>query len=313
MAILFLLSDWDAAPWVRRLRKILPHQEIRTSLDEGPLDDIDYALVWKPPPGQLRKLPNLKVIFSLGAGVDHVFEDPDLPDVPVVRVIDENLTMRMSEYVLLHVLMHHRKQRAYDELQNNKDWKEYPQAAACEVRVGILGLGTLGQDAACKLKVLGFQVAGWSRSKKQLDGITCFCGEDGLDTFLGTTDILVCLLPLTPQTKGILNRDLFKRLARNGPLKAPVLINAGRGGLQIETDILECLENGDLGAATLDVFETEPLPKTNPLWNHPKVTVTPHNASVSHPDSICRNIVDQITAFESGAPLRNIVDPKQGY
>ncbi|MBZ0215402.1 MAG: glyoxylate/hydroxypyruvate reductase A [Fimbriimonadaceae bacterium] len=313
MAILILLSDWDVTPWVRRLQNIMPEQDVRTSLSDGPVEDIDYALVWKSPPGQLKQLPNLKIVFSLGAGVDHVFADPDLPDVPVVRMIDNDLTMRMSEYVVLHVLMHHRKQRAYDRLQQNKEWREYSQAAANEVRVGILGLGTLGQDAARKLQILGFKVSGWSRSPKNIDGITCFSGPDGLNDFLGATDILVCLLPLTAQTKGILNGDLFRRLAHTGPLEAPVLINAGRGGLQVEADILECLESGELGAATLDVFETEPLPKTSPLWNHPRVTVTPHNASVSDPDAICRNILEQITAYESGAPLKNVVDPKQGY
>ncbi len=312
MAILIQASDWDVKLWVRWMQKHIPDRDIRSSLDEGALEEIDYALVWKPPPGLLARLPNLQVIFSLGAGVDHVFADPGLPDVPVVRVIDDDLTMRMSEYVVLHVLMHHRKQRAYDELQRNREWKEFPQVAASDLRVGILGLGMLGADAARKLQFLGFRVAGWSRSPKSMEGVTCYFGESELEAFLGQTDILVCLLPLTPQTKGILNRSFFEKLAQDGPLKGPVLINAGRGGLQVETDILDCLEDGTLKTVTLDVFETEPLPEKSPLWTHPQVTVTPHNASVSDPGALCRNIVTQIAAFESGKPLKNIVNPALG-
>lgn len=313
MAVLILVSDWDIDSWVQRMQTLMPGKDIRTSLDDGPVEDIDYALVWKPPAGQLKKLPNLKVIFSLGAGVDHVFADPDLPGVPVVRVIDDDLTMRMSEYVVLHVLLHHRKQRAYDALQRNKVWREFSQSAAHEVSVGILGLGTLGQDAARKLQILGFKVSGWSRSQKEMENIDCFSGSDGLNDFLEKTDILVCLLPLTPDTMGILNADLFRRLSHTGPLNAPILINVGRGGHQVEADILDCLDDGTLGAVTLDVFETEPLPETSPLWDHPNVTITPHNASSSHPNAICRNVADQIKAFESGTPLKNVVDPDRGY
>jgi glyoxylate/hydroxypyruvate reductase A len=220
----------------------------------------------------------------------------------------------MSEYVVLHCLMHLRRQRSYDEQQRRKIWLDDRfQPGAHHVRVGIMGLGVLGQDAARKLRVMGFDVAGWSRSPRRVEGIETFSGADGLDAFLARTDILVCLLPLTEDTRGILNGSVFRRLARDGRLGGPVVINAGRGGLQVEADILAALDDGTLRAATLDVFETEPLPPDSPLWTHPAVTVTPHNAAMSDPESIAEQIVEQIERFEAGEPLRNVVDPRAGY
>jgi glyoxylate/hydroxypyruvate reductase A len=254
------------------------------------------------------------VLFSLGAGVDHLIGDPLLPKVPLVRVVDADLTARMSEYVVLHCLMHLRRQRRHDEQQRRKIWfDDRFQPGAHEVRVGIMGLGVLGQDAARKLKVMGFDVAAWSRSPREVEGVQSFSGESGLTPFLARTDILVCLLPLTEATRGILNRSLFERLARDGKLGGPILINAGRGGLQVEADILAALEDGTLHAATLDVFETEPLPAHSPLWTHPAVTVTPHNAAMSNPDSIAEQIAEQVGAFERGEKLKNVVDPRLQY
>ena len=176
-----------------------------------------------------------------------------------------------------------------------------------------MGLGVLGADAARKLRQVGFDVAGWSRTPKALPGIACFAGEDGLGAFSARTDILVCLLPLTPDTRGILNADLFRQLARDGRFGGPILLNAGRGGLQNEADILACLEDGTLKAATLDVFETEPLPADSPLWHHPRVTVTPHNSAISDPAEVAAYVVAQIKAFESGAAPINVVDRSRRY
>jgi glyoxylate/hydroxypyruvate reductase A len=181
------------------------------------------------------------------------------------------------------------------------------------VRVGVLGLGVLGRDAAAKLAAMGFDVAGWSRTPKPDAGVPAFHGEEGLGAFLARTDILVCLLPLTDETRGFLNRGLFGRLARDGRLGGPVLINAGRGGQQVEADILACLDDGTLHAATLDVFETEPLPADSALWAHPAVTVTPHNAAMSDPETIGRLVAEQIRRFEAGEPLRDVVDRRLGY
>ncbi len=313
MSLALLINDWDVAAWQKSLAQLAPDRAFQTAPDITCPEDVRYALSWKPTPGQMAQMPNLEIVFSLGAGVDHIFGDNQLPNVPVVRVIDPDLSVRMSEYIVLHVLIHHRKQRVYDAFQADGKWKEISQAAASAMRVGVMGLGILGIDAALKLKNLGFQVNGWSRTAKNLDEINCYSDADGLEEFLNQTDILVCLLPHTPATDGILNFKLFEKLSHDGPLGKPVLINAGRGGLQREADILSALENGVLGAATLDVFETEPLEASSPFWTHPDITITPHNASASDPDTILKNVLRQIEIFEAGGTMANIVDPVQGY
>jgi len=209
--------------------------------------------------------------------------------------------------------MHHRQQLDLRDNQSRRLWQPKAQWAAGAVTVGVMGLGTLGRDAAEVLRRIGFRVIGWSNSDKRIDGVECFCGRDGLAPFLARTHILVCLLPLTAQTRHILDRKLFEKLARNSPLGAPVLINAGRGGLQVESDIVSCLDDGTLLAATLDVFETEPLPATSPLWTHPRVVITPHNAADTDPDAISAYVAEQIARFEAGEPLRNVVDIARGY
>jgi glyoxylate/hydroxypyruvate reductase A len=239
--------------------------------------------------------------------------DSSLPKVPLVRVAVGDLTHRMTEYVVLHVLMHHRQELYLRASQREKRWAPRFQWPASAISVGIMGLGTLGTDAAGALRRLRFNVAGWSSSPKSIDGIECFHGKGGLDAFLRRTDILVCLLPLTPETRDILNRDLFTRLNRTGPMGAPVLINAGRGGLQNEADILACLDDGTLGSASLDVYAKEPLPPESPFWTHPKVVLTPHNAADTDPDEISRYVARQIARFEAGARLENVVDPARGY
>jgi glyoxylate/hydroxypyruvate reductase A len=233
--------------------------------------------------------------------------------VPLVRVAVGDLTHRMTEYVALHVLMHHRQELYLRASQREKIWAPKFQWPAGAISVGILGLGTLGSDAAAVLKRIGFRVAGWSSSAKTIDGVECFHGKSQLDAFLRRTDILVCLLPLTAQTRQILNRDLFAKLNRSGPIGAPVVINAGRGGLQNEADILACLDDGTLGAVSLDVYATEPLPPGSPFWSHPKVVLTPHNAADTDPDEISRYVARQLARFEAGERLENVVDPGRGY
>lgn len=314
MAFLYFLDDWDHEVWMREMQHLDTSLDLRLWPDSGRIEDIDYALVWKPPPGELKKLPNLKAIFSLGAGVDHIYTDTDLPeDVPIVRVVDPNLTMRMSEYVMLHVLWHHRRQRIYEHFQTEAKWHGLKQPAASETRIGVMGLGELGIDAATKLRMMGFRVAGWSQSRKKLDGIDSFRGRGELKAFLNRTDILVCLLPLTDGTRGLLNAELFRELAKDGHGDGPVLINAGRGELQVEDDILTALDNGDLYAATLDVFQREPLPASSALWSHPRVTVTPHNSAVSDPRAINGYILRQIKRHRTGEPLDNVIDRDKGY
>jgi glyoxylate/hydroxypyruvate reductase A len=253
------------------------------------------------------------VIFNLGAGVDALMADSSLPKVPLVRVAVGDLTSRMTEYVVLHALMHHRQEPYLRASQREKRWEPKFQWPANAISVGIMGLGTLGADAAEALRLIGFRVAGWSRSQKQIESIECFHGGAQIEAFLQRTDILVCLLPLTSDTRHILNRELFAKLNRNSPLGAPVLINAGRGGLQNEADILGCLDDGTLGAASLDVFANEPLAADSPFWTHPKVVLTPHNAADTDPDEISKYVARQIERFEAGGALENVVDPTRGY
>ena len=275
--------------------------------------EVHYAAVWKPGHGDLAAFPNLRVIFNLGAGVDALMADSSLPKVPLVRVAVGDLTHRMTEYVVLHVLMHHRQELYLRASQREKRWEPKFQWPANAISVGIMGLGTLGADAAEALRLIGFRVAGWSRSQKRIEGIECFHGGAQIEAFLQRTDILVCLLPLTSDTRHILNRELFAKLNRNSPLGAPVLINAGRGGLQNEADILQCLDNGTLGAASLDVFANEPLAADSPFWTHSKVVLTPHNAADTDPDEISKYVARQIERFEAGGALENVVDPTRGY
>ncbi|KZE36235.1 glyoxylate/hydroxypyruvate reductase A [Chelatococcus daeguensis] len=314
MTILVALTGWHVDSWVERLERLLPGRRVVRLGDAYDPAAVTYAVAWKHPPGAFRGLPNLKAIFSLGAGVDHLMGDPDLPDVPITRVVDDDLTNRMSEYVVLHCLMHLRQQRRYDAQQRAHMWEDdRHQPAARDVRVGVMGLGVLGQDAARKLAVMGFDVAGWSRTPKDCPGLQVFTGEAERAAFLARTDILVLLLPLTPETRGIADYALFGGLARGGRLGGPVFVNAGRGGLQVEEDILRALDDGTLMAASLDVFETEPLPDSSRFWDHPSVIVTPHNAAMSDPDSIIRLVARQIARFEAGEPLEHLVDRQRGY
>jgi glyoxylate/hydroxypyruvate reductase A len=315
MALLYLIPTWPTEVWTRSMRRQAPDIDIRIWPDEiGNPEDIAYAVAWLPPANVLRSLPNLKVIFSLGAGVDGILKDATLPDgVPVARVIDADLTMRMSEYVVMHVLLHHRQQRRIDDNQRRWVWDCFPTHAASALTVGIMGLGVMGSDCARKLAMMGFKVVGWSRTRKSVAGTDCFAGPAELDPFLERTDILVCLLPHTPETTGIINRDLIARLSRRGPFGAPILINAGRGKQQVESDILAALDSGALHGASLDVFETEPLPADSPFWDHPKVRVSPHAAADSDPDAVTAYVLGQIRRHQKGLPVENIVDRKRGY
>lgn len=314
MAILVAVEGWDVPSWVERFQNLFPERRIVT-LDE-PFDrrEVNYAVSWKHPYGALSGLPNLAAIFSLGAGVDHIVADPRLPPVPIVRVVDKDLTNRMSEYVVLHALAHLRQLPRYIAQQRDGVWEDDRfQPAAGDVRVGVMGLGRLGEDAARKLGAMGFRVLGWSRTHKAIEGVETHAGADGLDAFLARTDILVALLPLTEATRGVLNAELFAKLAQDGLLGGPILVNAGRGGLQVEADVVSALDAGRLKAASLDVFNEEPLPADSPLWSHPRVIVTPHNAAMSHPETIGRLIADQIRHAESGGALTNVVDVGVGY
>ena len=309
MALLFK-SDADRAElWVPAIRARLPEMEVRVWPDLGDPDEIEYTLIWKPPAGMLAGFKNLKAIFSLGAGIDHLASDPKLPpQVPVVRMVERGLTSGMTEYVVMQTLFHHRRMLDYRDQQACETWKILPFVPAWKRRVGIMGLGVLGSDAAEKLATLRLDVAGWSRSPKALDGIDCYHGSEGLEDFLARTEILVCLVPLTDETRGILNADTFAKLPAGA-----CIINAGRGGHLVEEDLLAALESGHIDSASLDVFHDEPLPAGHPFWQHPRVVVTPHVASITVPETAIESLAANVERMEAGLPLENVVDFKRGY
>lgn len=309
MALLFK-SDIDRGDaWQRYLRALAPDLDLREWPEIGDPADIEYALVWQPRKGELRTYPNLKVIFSIGAGIDHLSSDPELPkDVPVVRMVEPGLTAGMVEYVVMSVLYHHRFMLDYAERRRRRNWGEIEQVPAAERRVGILGLGVLGSAVAEKLIGFGFPVAGWSRRPKDLPGVEVFHGADGFHPFLNRTDALICLLPITKETENLLDATVFDALPRGA-----VFISVGRGRVVVEEDLLAALESGQLGGATLDVFREEPLPPDSPFWDHPRVFMTPHIASMTVAKTACEAVIENIRRFEAGQPLKYVVDMKKGY
>jgi glyoxylate/hydroxypyruvate reductase len=310
--IVFMSSVWDPKIWTEHMRALDPGLDIRSyPFETGQPGDIRYAVVWRPTHGALKTFPNLRCVFALGAGVDAIVNDPDYPrHVPLSRMIDDTLTQAMTEYVVFHVLYNHRRQRDFEALQRLQKWRYLSVRRAQDVRVGIMGLGVLGQDAARALAPLGYQLAGWSQSQKTVPGVESFAGPAGLGPFLQRTDILVCLLPLTPETRGILNRANLSQLP-----KGASLVNAARGGHMVPGDVLALLDEGHLSGASLDVFEPEPLPPENPFWTHRQVTVTPHAAAATDPRAIARHIVSTIEGIERGeAPsARHLVNLAKGY
>lgn len=272
--------------------------------------DIAYAVSFRPPPGLLKTLPNLKAVFSLGAGVDGFLIDPNFPkDIPLIRFVDESLSGEMAQFAVLHVLMQHRTVSFFAAAQAERKWRQrmLPRATR-DTRVGILGLGEIGTVCAEKLRDLGFAVSGWSRTRKTVDGVKSYAGAGELDAFLGQCDFLVCVLPLTPDTRHILNAGTFAKLP-----KGAYVINIARGGHVNEPDLIAALDSGHLSGATLDVFETEPLPESSPIWKHPRIIATPHVAAITSPLAATRSIVAGIAAIERGEAPKNIVDMTRGY
>ena len=277
------------------------------------LGEVVYAVVWGPEPGLLARCGNLKAIFSVGAGVDHLFSDSELPDLPIVRFVDRSLTGPMVEWVVLQVLMHLRHQRQYDAMQRARQWQQLPQHDPRDLTIGIMGFGELGQASAAVLKQFGFPIHSWSQSPKNVEGVVSFHGNAQLNAFLADVDILISLLPLTAETIGIINAELIDGLSRKGPFGAPVLINAGRGGSQVEADILKALQDGRLHGASLDVFETEPLPTDSPLWGQENLFITPHSAALSDGDALAAHVAQQIARHQKGEDLQYLVKRQQGY
>lgn len=309
--LLLHLSDVDEAAWARRYAEALPGVTVVRQSEAFDPAAVDYIFVWKPKPKAFDGLGNLKAVLSLGAGVDALLKHPALPDRPIVRFVDADLTQRMTDYVVAQVTFHQRLGTRFKRDQAARRWTQLYPPAASETTVGVMGLGELGSDAVEKLKTLGFAVIGWSRSLKTIAGVETFSG-DQLDTFFGKTDILVCLLPLTPDTTGILNYGLFQKLRRKLD-GGPVIVNAARGGHQVEADIVKALGDGTLGAASLDVFQVEPLPAESPLWALDNAYLTPHIAAISNIDAGVRYFSRIIREHEAGGLLPNVVDRGRGY
>ena len=310
MAFLFLCDGEDPAAWQAALQAELPDLDFRTWPDaEGNVDEIDIALAWQPPSGLLATFPRLKAILSLGAGVEHVLRDGNLPaGVPLARLIDPGLRAGMIEFVTMEVLRYHRREPEYRAQQAAREWRLLPQTLPGRRRIGILGLGYLGRACAEALRDLGFSVASWSRSRKSVEGVESLVGEDGLFRLLERSEILICLLPLTPETEDILDATTLGALPAGA-----VLINAARGAHLVDQDLLHALDSEQLSYATLDVFREEPLPPDHPFWAHPRITLFPHAAAWSLPESGAAVIAENIRRALTGQSLIGQVDLNRGY
>ncbi len=310
MAILLSTKASTMQDWRAALLAIDPELDVRLFPDAGAPEEIEAAVVWTSHDmAELRRYPNLKLVVSMGAGVDHLLRPPGPPPgVPVARLVDVRLTQAMSEWVLLNVLRFHRQDPEYRRQQRERVWEELDAPDTQQRRIGFLGLGALGSDAARKLLSLGFPVLGWSRRPKSVAGVHAFHGEEGLAQMLRRTDILVCLLPLTPATRGIINARHLSLLPRGS-----YVINGARGGHVVDADLLAALDSGQVAGAALDVFDPEPLPPEHPYWGNAKVVMTPHAASITIPSSVAPQVVDNIRRMREGRALINLVDFSAGY
>jgi glyoxylate/hydroxypyruvate reductase A len=308
-ALLFSSRLDDPVAWSAALKAEMRELEVRVSPDLGDPVDIETALVWKAPPGELASLPNLRLITNLGAGVDPILADATIPPhIPVARLGDEVMAQMMAQFVTMCVLRHYRDLGRYERQHREAHWHYALPRTSYEVPVGIMGIGLLGGTAARMLASIGFRVAGWGRSPRTIEGIETYHGSEGLAPFLARTEILVCLLPLTHETRHIVNRDALYALPRGAKL-----INCGRGGTVDEAALLAALQDGQIAEATLDVFETEPLPDTHPFWRMDQVLVLPHIASIAVPEIAARDVVENIRRLRQRLPLLNIVDRARGY
>jgi glyoxylate/hydroxypyruvate reductase A len=307
---LVFYSDFDDfSIWKNALQRFLPDMEVLHSSEIGDPSSVHFALVWKPPEGFFVGMKNLRLIVNLGAGVDSLVGRKDLPqNVPITRISDPQMARMMAGYVLFATLRYARDIPYFEKAQRQGKWAYSHPRSPEDIRVAVLGLGQLGSLAARELQRQGFRVSGWSRNGTEIEGVNCFSGMQTLDTVLSEADILVVMLPLTTATYGLLSRERLLRL----PPGAAV-INVARGGLIDQGALTELLQSGHLGGATLDVFEREPLPSDDPLWDMKNVLITPHLASVAIPSSAARQIAENIGRASRGEPLDNLIDLSRGY
>ena len=309
MVLSLICPTKDPAPWVAAIKAIAPDIDLRLWPDDDDKADVSFTLVWAQPQGVFSQYPNLQVISSMGAGVDNLLQDTSIPSqATVVRMVDPRLVSQMGDYVLAAVLNHVRQFPDYGQYQHKQQWQPLQPRNVYEVTVGIMGIGQIGSAVATRLHQVGFQVLGWSRRAKSVADVQVFAGQQQLSDFLAVSEILVCLLPLTTETENMLNADTLGQLPQGA-----YVVNVARGNHLVEEDLLSLINNNYLAGACLDVFRQEPLPKDHPFWSHPKITITPHIASLTDPVSVAPQIVDNYRRMLSGQPLLNQVDIQRGY
>jgi glyoxylate/hydroxypyruvate reductase A len=306
LKLLFYTATSDDARWIDALARELPDARIRVWPEAG--DSIDYAVVWKPPAELIAGLAGARAVFNLGAGVDAIAELPAWPaGVPLIRLEDAGMAEQMAEYVTYAVLRRYREFDAYEDAQRARDWRPRRRLDKGTYRVGMLGMGVLGRAVANALLTLGFSVSCWSRTQKELPSLASFT-HGQLDAFLASCRILVCMLPVTPETRAMLNRDVLSRLPRGA-----YVVNVARGALIVDQDLVSLIDAGHLAGATLDVFHDEPLPSGHAFWHHPRITVTPHVSAMTQIEESVAQIADKIRRLEAGLPVSGVVDPARSY
>ena len=307
--VLIKLGGESADDYIEEMHRLEPRLKIREWPDVGSPAEVDIAMVWKMPHGELAKFPNLKLIISMAAGVDHVLSDPDRPKgVPIVRLTDPHMARSMGHWFLMNILRLHRETAHFDNLRAEKIWPPEIAFDTDAISVGILGLGYLGTHVAQMLKAVGLRVQGWSRTQKNLDGIQSFSGKVGLDQMLSNTNYLACLLPNTPATEGIMSLNCFNKMPRGS-----YVLNAGRGSQLVEADLLQALDNGQIKGAALDVFETEPLPRDHPFWTDTRILMTPHHAAEVFLPAAAQTFLKNIYSIRNNQPLTGLVNEELGY
>lgn len=308
MSFLYKADPVRGAEWARLFALHAPDIPFLMWPHAADLSAVRYLAAWEPPSAIHDCLPNLEVLFCTGAGIDHIDLNAVPPSVAVVRMIESGIAEGMVDYVTLATLALHRDFFTYVKQKQTHEWRAHAFPTARRRRVGVMGLGVLGNAVLARLLFMGFDCAGWSRSPHTLTDVPCYAGPDGLPRFLQRTDILICLLPLTPETRGVLNSALFEQLADGA-----ALVNVARGGHLVEADLLAALDSGKLSNAVVDVTATEPLPTAHPFWEHPRIMVTPHIASMTQPDSAVAAVLENLRLHREGHPMNGLVDRRRGY
>ncbi|WP_417885875.1 2-hydroxyacid dehydrogenase [Zunongwangia sp.] len=309
MSVLIVAPGKDVSDWTEELKNQHPGLNVYVYPEDHDKEEVEFAVSWKHPRGLFKNYPNLKVVASMGAGVDHITSDPEFPeDVKITRVIDNQLTSDLSEFVLALVMNQTRHLAAYKHQETEHKWNLLKYCRNSDMKIGVMGMGVIGTAVATLLAKNNFKVSGWSRTEKNCEDITSYSGDCELNNFLKQSEILICLLPLTKQTKGILNTELFEQLP-----KGAYVINVGRGEHLEESDLIGMIDSGHLAGAFLDVFKEEPLPEDHAFWDHKRISVTPHTASITQPKSVVPQIIENYKRLQNGEPLKNLVEKERGY